>query len=143
MRGHTTVNLTKKPLPIGINLPIQRGKAGYFDLNYDTISQTKSNITNLLNTVRGERRFQPLFGTGLQNALFEQNLTDTPDVLKQIIINDITMWMPSVTVNDVNLTVQNATNTSEVNTYIVHIKIIFTVNNTQDSVNLVIQQNSI
>ena len=53
------------------------------------------------------------------------------------------MWMPSVTVNDVNLTVQNATNTSEVNTYIVHIKIIFTVNNTQDSVNLVIQQNSI
>jgi hypothetical protein len=136
-------NSNTAPYPIGLNIPIQRGKAGYFDLNYDTVSQTKTNIVNLLNTARGERRFQPLFGSGLHSALFEQNLDTTPDVLKQIIVDDIHNWIPNVTVVNVDLSLSNADNNQLKDTYIVYIKVTFSVNNITDSVDLVLQQNSI
>jgi phage baseplate assembly protein W len=136
-------NLNAKPVPIGLNIPIKRGKAGYFDLNYDSVSQVKANIKNLLNTVRGERRFQPLFGSGLHNAIFEQNLQETPDILKEIIINDINTWIPNITVTDVELSMTNMDNNQLKDIYTVYIKVTFTVNNVTDSVDLILQQNRI
>jgi phage baseplate assembly protein W len=121
-------------VPIGLSLPIQRGKKGYFNLNYDTISQAKSNIINLLKTVKGERRFQPLFGSGLQDVLFEPNLDNTPDILEQIIATDITQWIPNVKVKSVTITTQHPST--------VNLNIVFTVNNLQDSIDLVLQQNN-
>jgi hypothetical protein len=35
--------------PIGLTLPIQGGDNGFFDQSYDTLTQTKMNIINLLN----------------------------------------------------------------------------------------------
>jgi phage baseplate assembly protein W len=131
------------PYPIGLSIPIQRGSAGYFDQTYDTVSQTKMNIMNLLNTVRGERRFQPLFGSGLQSALFEQNLSNSPDVLKQIITDDINTWIPNVVITDIEFNLQGTDSNTLIDNYIVYIKILFTVNNVKDSINLVLQQNGI
>ena len=129
--------------PIGINIPIERGNTGYFSQTFDSVSQTKVNIINLLNTKRGERRFQPLFGSGLQNALFEQNLSSTPDILKKIITDDINNWIPNVNVVNVDLSLSNTENNQLTDTYTVYIKVTFVVNNTMDSVNLVLQQNNI
>ena len=129
--------------PIGINIPIERGNTGYFSQTFDSVSQTKVNIINLLNTKRGERRFQPLFGSGLQNALFEQNLSSTPDILKKIITDDINNWIPNVNVVNVDLSLSNTENNQLTDTYTVYIKVTFIVNNTMDSVNLVLQQNNI
>jgi len=75
--------------PIGLVLPLTRGNNGYFDQSYDTMTQIKSNIINLLRTNSGERRMQPQFSSGLQEALFEQNLQNTPDLIKRIIENKI------------------------------------------------------
>jgi phage baseplate assembly protein W len=129
--------------PIGINIPIERGNSGYFSQTFDSVSQTKVNIINLLNTKRGERRFQPLFGSGLQNALFEQNLSSTPDILKKIITDDINNWIPNVNVVNVDLSLSNTENNQLTDTYTVYIKVTFVVNNTMDSVDLVLQQNNI
>ena len=129
--------------PIGINLPIDRGNSGYFTQTFDSVSQTKVNIFNLLNTKRWERRFQPLFGSGLQRALFEQNLSSTPDILKKIITDDINNWIPNVNVVNVDLSLSNTENNQLTDTYTVYIKVTFVVNNTMDSVNLVLQQNNI
>jgi phage baseplate assembly protein W len=129
--------------PIGINIPIERGNTGYFSQTFDSVSQTKVNIINLLNTKRGERRFQPLFGSGLQNALFEQNLSSTPDILKKIITDDINNWIPNVNVVNVDLSLSNTENNQLTDTYTVYIKVTFVVNNTMDSVDLVLQQNNI
>jgi phage baseplate assembly protein W len=132
-----------KPLPIGLSLPIQRGKAGYFDLNYDTTSQIKANIINLLNTKRGERTLQPLFGSGLQEALMNQITDNTSGVLTQIIIDDITNWIPNVVVTNVNVTLPGYSTNQLTDINNVYLSITFTINNIQDSVDLVIQQNNI
>ena len=75
--------------PIGLTLPFQIGKNGYFEQSYDTFTQIKSNITNLLRTKKGERRMNPNFGSGLQEYLFEQNVLESPDILKQIIKQEL------------------------------------------------------
>jgi phage baseplate assembly protein W len=134
-------NSNTKLNPIGINLPIQRGSIGYFDQTFDTISQIKANIVNLLNTKRGERRFQPLLGGGIWGALFEQNLESNVEILKKIVINDINNWIPSVNVINVNLSVSSNENSELKDTYTVYIKVTFVINNTIDSVEVVLQQN--
>lgn len=127
--------------PIGIDIPIQRGTNGYFSQTFDTVYQTKVNIINLLNTKRGERRFQPLFGSGLQNALFEQNLDDNVEILKNIIRDDINNWIPNVDVINVDLSLTDSQKNNLKDTYIIYIKVIFSINNIIDSVNLTLQQN--
>jgi phage baseplate assembly protein W len=129
--------------PIGLNLPIQKGNSGYFDQTYDSVSAAKANIINLLNTNKGERRFQPLFGSGLRKALFEQNLNNNTDILQQIVINDINNWIPNVTVIKVNLSLSSQQINSYTDTYTVEISLNFMVNNIMDTVDLTIQQQSI
>lgn len=140
MPQYISPNSNTNPMPIGLTIPIQRGKDGYFNLNYDTVSQVKANIINLLNTKRGERRFQPLFGSGLWEVLFEQNIDSLSEILQDIIRNDIKLWISYVNVDNIIINVDN--NASK-DTYIIYINLSFTVNNIQDSVNLVLQQNSI
>ena len=129
--------------PIGLNLPLQKGKSGYFDQTHDSVSATRSNIRNLLNTQRGERRFQPLFGSGLKSALFEQNLSNSPDILEQIVTNDINNWIPNVNVVNVTISFTPSIIDSSVDTYTVYISVTFMVNNITDTVDLIKQQNSI
>lgn len=133
-------NSNAKLTPIGLNLPITRDYNGYFSQTFDTISQTKANIRNLLNTKKGERRFQPLFGSGLHSALFEQNLDSTPDVLKDIINNDIRNWVPNINIVDVELSLSSDDANELKDTYKVYIKVTFIANNTVDSVDLILQQ---
>ena len=90
---------------IGIKLPIVDTNGRLFDLSYSNEEQMLSNLKNLILTRRGERIMQPLFGTTLQDSLFEQNT----DQLKNSIIDSITtaidFWLPYVTIE--NLTIDN------------------------------------
>ena len=88
-------------IPIGMTLPIRGGNSGYFEQSYDTLTQVKTNIINLLNTKQGERRMQPTFGSRLWTLLFEQNIDTLTDVASNIVKEDISMWIPNVTVIDV------------------------------------------
>src|SRR3954468_23226139 len=90
--------------PIGITIPIQDGNSGFFNQSFDTLTQIKMNIINLLNTRQGERRFQPTFGSRLWNIVFEQNAETITDVAENIVREDIQMWIPGVTVVDVTAT---------------------------------------
>ena len=59
----------------GITLYVQRGTM--VSLAFTSFEQVKSNLKNLLLTRRGERIFQPNFGSGIHELLFEQ-ATDDP-----------------------------------------------------------------
>lgn len=96
--------IVKNQRPIGLNIPIQGGNNGFFDQSIDTLTQIKMNIINLLNTRPGERRFQPTFGSRLWNLTFEQNVDTLSDVAEQIVVEDISLWIPGVTVTDVTAT---------------------------------------
>src|ERR1035437_4155097 len=96
-----TLNFSK---PIGLTIPIQNGNNGFFNSSYDTLTQIKNNIINLLNTRQGERRFQPTFGTRLWNITFEQNVDTLQDIAENIIREDISMWISNVTILNVTTT---------------------------------------
>ena len=118
--------------PIGLSLPIQDGNSGYFAQTFDTLSQVKTNIINLLNTRQGERRMQPTFGTRLWNLVFEQNIDTLKDQAIQIVTEDIDTWIPNVTVVDV--TAQLLTNDQislNRDIYMLEISVSFIVNITK------------
>ena len=57
---------------IGISLPMDHTDgSGFFTGTSTTLTQTSSNIRNLLLTNKGERVGQPEFGCGLLNVLFD------------------------------------------------------------------------
>ena len=129
--------------PIGLTLPLQIGKNGYFEQSYDTLTQVKANITNLLRTKKGERRMNPNFGSGLQEYLFDQNLQDSPDIIKQIITDEINNYIPGIVVNNIDIGISNKEKNQLTDSYILYIKIQFTVNNQTDILNLIVNQNNI
>lgn len=87
---------------VGVVLPISKGNNGYFDVSYDTKTQIKSNIKNLLLTQKGERLMQPDFGSNLKKLIFEQL---TPAALEsniESVINEaINRWMPYINIEEI------------------------------------------
>jgi len=83
---------------IGVTLPLRRGKTGYFEQSFTAIEQVKSNLTNLLLTVKGERVFQPEFGSELHNLLFTQMDEEYDSTVQNAVQRAITQWMPFLTI---------------------------------------------
>ena len=93
-----------KNTPIGINLPITNGNvSGYFDQSTDTFTACRMNIINLIRTIPGERRMNPTFGCRLWNLTFEQNDDFIPAKIETIIKEDISRWIPGVSVSSVDV----------------------------------------
>lgn len=92
-----------KNTPIGLNIPIQDGSSGYFDQSTDSFTAYRMNIINLIRTNPGERRMNPTFGCRLWTVVFEPNDQLIPDKVSKIIRNDISQWIPGVTVNSVDV----------------------------------------
>jgi len=134
-RIQTTIkSKTLLATPIGIVFPLQNGNNGFFNQSFDTLSQVKNNIINLLNTRQGERRFQPTFGTRLWNLIFEQNQDTLREQAVNIVSEDISSWIPNVTVNDI--TANLLTNTkidNNTDIYMLQIAVTFTVNLTKQT----------
>lgn len=104
----TAVNI-KDTKPIGVTLPFNN-QNGVFNLSYTNVEQVLSNLKNLLMTKKGERIMQPDFGTDLEYYLFEQ-ITDEL-TFKESLLGEIrtalTMWMPYVTISEVDMEVNVA-----------------------------------
>lgn len=89
----------KKNIAVGVKLPF--GGSGIFQLSYTTEEQAISNLKNLVLTRKGERPFQPLFGTEVYSLLFEQMGGFIEDNLKSSIKEDINFWLPYILLSDV------------------------------------------
>ena len=91
-------------IKIGISLPMDHTDgSGFFPGTSTTLSQTGSNIRNLLLTNKGERVGQPEFGCGLLQILFEP-LSDTLiDNVTSTIEEAVATWLPHVLINKLNV----------------------------------------
>ena len=91
-------------IKIGISLPMDHTDgSGFFPGTSTTLSQTGSNIRNLLLTNKGERVGQPEFGCGLLQILFEP-LSDTLiDNVTSTIEEALATWLPHVLINKLNV----------------------------------------
>lgn len=118
-----------KNTPIGLNLPIRNGsKSGYFDQSFDSFTQTRMNIINLLRTIPGERRMQPTFGCRLWNIVFDQNTDVLMEKVSTIIQDDIISWIPGVSVKNVTVNFYSPEERREAtDIYKLHIVVKFTI----------------
>lgn len=92
--------------PIGVTLPFNNPN-GVFNMSLTNKEQVLSNLKNLLLTAKGERYFQPEFGTDIRTVLFE-NITDEEEFstrLRGEIESAISTWLPYLLVTnlDINL----------------------------------------
>jgi phage baseplate assembly protein W len=87
---------------IGVSIPFNSPQV--FTQTYTTQEQIKSNIINYILTDRGERIFNPTFGSNIRASIFE-NIT--PNLLKNLettLNNDLTAYFSTVNFADVKIT---------------------------------------
>jgi phage baseplate assembly protein W len=89
----------KKNVAVGVKLPM--GGRGIFQSSYTTEEQAISNLKNLILTRKGERPFQPVFGSDVYSLLFEQMTGFLEESLKSSIKQDVNFWLPYILLDDV------------------------------------------
>ena len=104
-RARSTLELDLDPdVTIGLGLPMQHDDvSGFFPGTSTTLSQTGSNIRNLLLTNRGERVGQPTFGADILLTLFEPMSDELITGIEEKISTAMADWLPHVLVNKLNV----------------------------------------
>ena len=89
---------------IGVSLPMDHiDGSGFFPGTSTTLTQTSSNIRNLLLTNKGERVGQPEFGCGLLQVLFEPMSDSLIDGVESTIEEAMAQWLPHVIVKELKV----------------------------------------
>ena len=90
---------------IGLSVPFQStansGSDVIFNINYTTAEQIKYNLVNYFLTSKGERIFNPSFGSNVQAFLFEQNDPSSLEILKKSIKEDISLIFPMIELKEI------------------------------------------
>ena len=96
---------------LGIEFPIQEDLKGkYLSLTKTQKDRVKSNLINLITTMKGERWRKPDFGTNLPQYLFEPMDEQTYSDIRQEIIGTVTKHLSDVNIVNVELKADNETN---------------------------------
>ena len=89
---------------IGITLPIQLGKTGYFAQSTTALQQVKSNLVSLLLTRKGERPFQPELGCDIHTIHFSQMDADFEARVQSAIQRAVNQWLPFLSITSISIT---------------------------------------
>ena len=106
---------------IGISLPLVHGTQGFFNKTKTTLEQTRSNIKNLLLTIKGERLGNPTFGSNLMRILFEPDAGDLGDKIEETIRASMGEWLPYIRIKSIKTT------SSERNPNLLNVRLQFTI----------------
>ena len=90
--------------PIGVTLPFNN-PTGIFNKSFTNKEQVLSNLKNLLLTAKGERYFEPEFGTDIKTILFE-NISDEEQFsssLRGEIEGAISKWRPYLLISELTV----------------------------------------
>ena len=74
-----------------------------FDPIYITIDQAVENFKNLLLTRKGERLIHVTFGCDLTNIVFQPNVSELKEEIKNIITDDVSYWLPYINNDVINI----------------------------------------
>ena len=93
---------------VGLSLPLKNGDGGFFEQNFTSYNQAKSNLKNLLLTKKGERIAQPQFGSGLQSLLFEPIDSEFENKITDTITESVEKWLPYITIQDIFIDISDS-----------------------------------
>ena len=92
-------------LGLDLAIPFQSlatsGSDSVFRINYTTAEQVKYNMINYFLTNKGERIFNPNFGSIIPSQLFEPNDPSTVEIIKKSIEEDVALVFPMVALKEV------------------------------------------
>ena len=106
---------------IGLKLPLDHNRSGFFSRTKTSVEQSKYNIKNLLLTKKGERLGNPQFGSNLINVLFEQE-EDVESKIEESIRSSVSQFLPFVNIVKLDI------NFSESTKNLVNIELHFSLN---------------
>ena len=87
---------------INIDFPFQDSKNGFFlNLNNVDSKAIRADLMHLILTRKGERLYNPEFGTNLLKYIFEPNDTITYGDMKMDIQNTVKKFIPNLNIDDV------------------------------------------
>ena len=117
---------------IGVSLPFDN--PAVFETVYTTKEQIKYNLINFLLTDPRERIFNPNFGAGIRNSLFEQITAETTDNLDTLIRMGVEKYFPNVVIT--SLTFGGVPDQN-----LLTINFSYTIRNTRESDNITLSIN--
>lgn len=93
-------NIARKA--VGVDIPFN-GPA-VFKSNYLTREAIQNNLKNFYSTRKGERVFNPFFGSILYNTVFESNGNITESTVRKIIEDECAQFFPFVNIAEIVFT---------------------------------------
>jgi phage baseplate assembly protein W len=86
---------------VGVSLPFS-GKA-VFNSTFETKEAIKANLINYILTGKGERYFNPTFGSGIRNLIFENINRDNLSNLEFMVRDALVRYFPRLEILNLNL----------------------------------------
>jgi phage baseplate assembly protein W len=87
---------------ININFPFKDSLKGFFlDLNKTDKNAIKSDLMHIILTNKGERFYNPEFGTNLKRFIFEPNDGFTYAQIREEIVDVVKKYLPNLKINEV------------------------------------------
>ena len=86
---------------VGVALPFQ-GRA-VFNSTFTTKDATRTNLINFFLTGQNERVYNPRFGSGIRNLLFENLTQESIDIATENIIQGLQIYFPQVEIRNLQL----------------------------------------
>jgi len=89
---------------ININYPFKDSKQGFFiDLNADDKSAIKADLMHLILTIKGQRLYNPDFGTNLMRFIFEPSDGFTFEKIKEEITTQVKKYLPNLDITVISV----------------------------------------
>lgn len=95
---------TRPSTGVGIKVPFD-GSTG-INTTYTTKDAIKSNLLNFILTGKRERVFNPSFGSGVRELLFEPITEDIVDQIDNLIRGGVEAYFPTVEIRELEVTLQ-------------------------------------
>ncbi len=130
-------------MPIGLKYPIRLGQNGYFEQTNTTLDQIKANLETLLKTNKGERRFQPDFGIGVDEFLFNQQVEGFDLIIKKRVQEVIKQYFKEIIITNINIELSTIEKNNLNDIYRIYINVTFLFNNQEDVVNVILDRNKL
>ena len=93
---------------IGVDIPFNAPSV--FKSNYLTRNAIKNNLVNFFSTDQGERVFNPFFGSGIKQVVFENIDSLTEDYLTKILSEEIYNYFPFVSIQQIDVQINEDSN---------------------------------
>ena len=107
---------------INIDFPFKNSPEGFFlNLNSDDQRAVKADLMHLLLTRKGQRLYNPDFGTNLIKYIFEPNDFITLQDIREEVISSVKKYLPKLNVVDITVT------PNEDNEYVATIRLDYTI----------------